>query len=165
MVSMLLWYPLSVDVMLQALANGYLATLIGRGYFVFSAFAFGFYWIARTGCAIVMVEAGMGPLGAALALPIASICQLFLCCLKDQLRIVHCPGVSWRSIRGSVGHYGLSIGLERFLLSMDLVVMKFMGADARALGFYAAATNLSYAFQSIAGGIDFGLPSKPVAIV
>jgi hypothetical protein len=151
MVSMVLWYPLCLDVMLYSLANSYLASLLGRGHFVYSAFVFSLYWIVRTGSSILLVQLGSGALGAVLALPIASLCQLSLCASKDRLQILYSNRVSWRSIRGQVGRYGINVGLERFLFTMDLMIMKFAGADARALGFYAAATNLRQAFQAITG--------------
>lgn len=150
LVSMRLWYPLSLDVLIQSLASAYMASLLGRGHFGYAALVFGLYWIFRTVSTILLVELGTGAFGAALVLPIASTVQLLLCASKDRLGIICAPRVSWQSIWEQVSQYGLNVGLGRLLFNMDLVVMKFIGADSRALSFYAAAKNLAQAFQAIA---------------
>lgn len=146
-----LWFPFCIDIFLLSVADGYWATLVGRGR-VFSASAItSAYWIVRTSIAMLLVEKGLGTLGVVLSLPIASGTQLLLCAIQDRFCAWTCQKGSWREFHVETKNYGINVGLEKIVKTMDLVVMKILGADARSIGYYAAATSISQAFLAISG--------------
>jgi hypothetical protein len=101
--------------------------------------------------AILLVGNGMGLLGVVLSLPFASCIQILLCAIQDRFSSLTSRGCSWQEIRGDTKNYGFNIALERVLFTMDIVAIKILGADARAVGYCAAATSISQAFQAISG--------------
>lgn len=144
-----IWIPLCVEIFAQSAASCYLAILAGKGLFFASSILFGIYWIIRTIASIFLVESGFGAQGVAIALPVASALEFVFCAIQDRSKALLSPGDSWKTLRSETAHYGVNAGLERLLNTMDLVLMKFFGADARAIGFYAAALNLGNVLTAI----------------
>jgi hypothetical protein len=146
-----LWFPFCIDILILSVADGYWNILVGKGR-IYSASAITCaYWIVRTSIAILLVENGLGALGVVLSLPIASATQLILCAIQDRFCALTSQKGSWSEFHVETKNYGINVGLEKIVRTMDLVVMKLLGADARSLGYYAAATSISQAFLAISG--------------
>ena len=126
---------------LQLLSHSCSASLVGEGKFVDSASSYSLMWITRLAVAWCLVEAGWGPMGAALAIPISFLVQFLVYQLQGITWVWQAGGMSlreWWSHTRDLATGGLMYGL---LFGAELPLLKRFVSSAEA-GYYAVAQNL-----------------------
>ncbi|MFM9009949.1 MAG: lipopolysaccharide biosynthesis protein [Planctomycetota bacterium] len=133
---------------------GHIYTLIltGQGRHGAAAMVGCGYWLCRLMCAIGLLEAGWGVLGAAAAVSVAEVVRTGAGRLASGVRVINAARMSFITVFRHTGVLAGASCAMRVLNQMDLLAVKYFQPDPSAAGLYAAAQNIcllpSTLFQS-----------------
>lgn len=134
---------LAVEIPLFAWTQAHAGVLMGLGRYRHRAVLGIIRWCARAVFVVALVGSGFGVRGAIVGLVSSTLLEAVLCRRILTLRVFNTPTVPIRRLLASTGALAGAALVIRFLVGLDIFMLKGLGFDSSAIGLYASAQTLS----------------------